>query len=601
MGKSYELRLGNGTKYPLDGGICFNEETSIDISQSPHNGLLNMCLDNGGSLTKRMGQRFIFSENVANKPVQGIYSFKEKLYFVVGGKCYVVKNDVYEQVTGEFGNNKVFFFVYNSVLYALNGEKFQYFNEENNIFSEVVPYIPRVTMNRKPDGSNSQVDESWNMLGDKFKDSFNGDGTSKIYKLSLFPLDSDTVEAKVNGQVKSVSVNRTTGEVTFTEAPAEGLNNVEIIATKIFEGLKDNINKCTTGIEFSNRMFFTGNKDLTNMYFASGLSDDNQANYFPQKYLYAVGGTDKKVTGFKVHQNRLIVFKEDMTCTVDAALGLDNTASFPIQFLNTEIGCDIPDSIQLIENNIVFANTYTGVNVIYSTAVPGEKSIVSISKNINGDYFRNGLLQEPNLKNATSVDYDFKYYLCCGDKCYVFDYRKGINIKYPEKNTWFLYDNINANCFAIVNNNELIYGHNEVGNLVEFIQAKNDFNKPIYATWKSKLMDFSCPDYLKMIQELYVTLQNNQENDCEISVTYYNENGEVNKKIIAPNTNAWSWETFDWDTFDWKVAIFDKTIKDKVRLKKIAYFQLELSNDKLNQDLSIKNINLHYRIIRRVK
>lgn len=600
MGKLYEMRIGSGTKNPLDGGLCLNEETSLDISQSPHNGLLNMCLDNGGTLTKRLGQRYIFDEDINNKPIQGMYVFKDKVFFVNNGSCYTLIDEVKENVNGSFSQNKVFFFVYNGVLYALDGENYQFLNENDNTFKSVVPYIPRVTMNRKPDGSNSQVDESWNMLGDKFKDSFNGDGTSTVYKLSLSSLSDGNVEAKVNGVVKTVTVDASKGEITFSEAPPEGLNNVEIIATKVFDGLKDNITKCTTGIEFSSRMFFTGNPNLNNMYFAAGLSEDNSANYFPQKYLYAVGGTDKKVTGFKVHQNRLVVFKEDMTCTVEAALGLDNTASFPIQFLNTEIGCDIPDSIQLIDNNIVFANTYTGVNVIYSTVVPGEKSIISISKNINGDYFRNGLLQEPKLKEATSVDHDFKYYLCCGDSCYVFDYKKGINIKNPANNTWFLYDNIKASCF-LVENNELYYGHNEKGNIVKFSQYKNDFGEPIYSVWKSKLIDFGYPDYLKMIQEAYVTFKNNQSTDCEVSVAYYSENGQVDKKIIINNTNAWSWNNFDWNSFDWKVVIFDKTIKDKVRVKKISYFQIELSNNKANQDLAIKNISLNYRIIRRVK
>ena len=64
MGKSYELRLGNGTKYPLNGGISLDEETLIDLSQSPYDGLLNMCLDNGGTLGKRQGQEYILSNDL---------------------------------------------------------------------------------------------------------------------------------------------------------------------------------------------------------------------------------------------------------------------------------------------------------------------------------------------------------------------------------------------------------------------------------------------------------------------------------------------------------------------------------------------------------
>ena len=273
MPKEYELRMGTNTKIPLNGGICLNEETSIELNQSPHNGLLNMCLDNGGILTKRKGQEYIFDDPlIGNGGVTGMTIYKEKIYFICSGVPYAYDKSVNTKMTlpydgGSFSSNKSTFFNYNGKLYLIDGSKFVYLDETENELKDVVPYIPQISINRKPDGSDSTVNESWNMLGLGFKDSFNGDGTSTEYTLSLKDLLTTAIIATVNGvtyeEGSGINVNRTTGKVTFDVAPAEGTNNVVITAYKEFN-LRNNILKCNRAIEFSNRMFFTGNPDLKN-------------------------------------------------------------------------------------------------------------------------------------------------------------------------------------------------------------------------------------------------------------------------------------------------------------------------------------------------
>ena len=604
MANVKEIRLGTNTSNQLNGGLCLNEETALNISQSPHNGLLNMCLDNGGVLCKRKGQAKMFSTPLGDSSINSIYA-NYKGYTILHYNTSLYKyqgSGMPTKIEGSsLSNNKSNMFVYNSILYIQDGKG--YYQYDGEVVKSVVPYIPRVSMNRKADGSNSTIDESWNMLGDGFRNTFNGDGTSKVYKLSLDSLNNRAIKVVVNNVIKTLTTDYTVdfskGVVTFVNAPSEGTNNVEITAYKTFEGLKENITGCRFAIEFSNRIFISGNPNTPNMYYAGGLSESNDASYFPQKYMYGIKGTDKAITGFKVHYNTLIVFKEDITCTVTAATGLDNTASFPIEFLNTEVGCDIPGSIQLINNNIVFANTYGGVNVIVSTQIPGEKSNMCISQNINGDYNRNGLLNEANLKEAISIDHDYKYYLCVNDKAYVLDYREVLTTTKPYLNRWFLYDNIKANCFSILDN-ELVYGMKSTGNLVKFINAKNDFGKPINAYWKSKLIDFGYPDFQKIISELYTTFSyKGIKND--INIKLINENGVVENTINIAATNTWTWTKFDWSAFNWDISLFDKTIKTKVRLKKIVYLQLDFSNNEVDQDLAIKNIVLHFRLLRRVK
>ena len=118
---------------------------------------------------------------------------------------------------------------------------------------------------------------------------------------------------------------------------------------------------------------------------------------------------------------------------------------------------------------------------------------------------------------------------------------------------------------------------------------------------KSKLIDFGYPDYLKMINELYVTFSNKTSTNSAIKTIFYNENGTVEKVLNIGANNVWDWKKFSWSNFSYEVTLFDKTIKEKLKLKKVIYLQLEFSNEENNKDLAIKNLALTFRLLRRVK
>lgn len=598
-----ELRLGSTSKNKLDGGLCLYEPSSISINQSPYGGFLNMCLDDGGQLTKRQGQKLVYQTSLGDGAINGMYADYKGLTIIAHGtKLYSQKaNEQPVEIFSSINNAKTFMFAYSSTLYIINGGKYLKF--DGTTVSYVVPYVPRVSFNRKPDGSNSAIDESWNMIGRGFKDSFNADGTAKTYKLSMQGLDVDVVTSNIGGtEGNGFTVDRAKGEVTFTTPPPTGTNNLEIIGYKTFNKLSDSVLNCTFACEFSNRMFFGGNKDLPNSYFAGGLSSGNDATYFPQKYQYQIRGTDKAITGFKVHYNKLVVFKEDLCCTVESSLGLDNTASFPIEFLNTDIGCDIPDSIQLINNNIVFSNTTGGVYMIISTQIPGEKSILPVSLNINGSVDTPGLLQEniSDLKKASSIDYGYKYYLCINDKCYVWDYKDNFDIGNPRNLRWLLYDNINAHTFGI-KGTELFYGDRNTGVLKCFTNILNDFGQPINSIWSTKLMDFSFPDMLKTINYIWYTCKANSLST--VTMNFLNDRGDslATQVIATKDINIFAWDTFKWDNHSWKIQLFSPTIKRKVKVKKVKYFQIEFRNNVFNENLSIISLVIDYLLVRKVK
>lgn len=600
-----ELRLGSNTKTLLDGGISFDDETLISLNQSPY--MVNMCYDDGGLLVTRDGQANLYETSLGTTPINGVYAdYKGKTVIAHGTKLYTqINNDnPIEIYNGLTDSGEAFFFIFNGILYMLNG--FEYIQYDGVTVKNVEPYIPKVSINRKPDGTDSTVNESWNLLGSGFTDQFNGDGTATKYKLGFDNLDSTPVKAKVDNieiiEGSGLTVNRVTGEVVFTTAPSKGQNNVLITAYKSFLDNAANVLKCTKAIEFSNRIFITGNKDLPNYYWASGVNDQVDASYFPTKYKYAIRGSDKAVTNFIVFHNKLIVFKEDLTAVVEAGTGLDNTASFPISYLNTEIGCDIPNSIQLINNCPIFANTYGGIYAIVSTMIPDEKNIIPISFNVNGSPFRSGILQEDtnSLKKASSIDYGYKYHLCVDNKVYVLDYSKGFKLTKSKELTWLLYNNINAKQFFI-RNNELMYINRDKGMIARFIPQFNDFGNAIHSSWKSKLMDFGYSDYIKKVKEIWLTTKANS--NPNIRINYYTDKGELVDSILISGTKlkSFSWNDFSWKSFTWRVQVFPATIKLKINIRKIRYFQIELTGEKTNYPLSIVNLIIKYKLTKKVK
>lgn len=598
--KDYELRIGSNSKIPLNGGLCLDQESSIDLSQSPY--ILNMCLDDGGLLIKRFGQGNLFPTSLGIGQINGVYAdYKDKTVFAYGTKIYTqVGADQPIEIYSGVSNSKAFFFVYNGILYMLNGS--EYLQYDGITAKAVDPYAPTVSINRKPDASESTVNESWNLIGRGFKDSFNGDGTTKVFKLSFTSLDATTVVSNVGGTEGSgFTVDRTNGVVTFTTAPAAGTNNVIITAYKTFAGNKEQILNCTRAIECYGRIFVTGNINI-NAYWVMGICDKNDASYFPTKYNYKLTKSNKDITGFAIHFGKLIVFTEDMTCTVDSST-FDNQASFPINYLNTTVGCDMPDTIQLINNNPVWCNTYSGVKMLMSSLVAGEKNIIDLSLNINGDYERPGLLFEDiaNLKNAVSFDHDGKYGIVLPNgNVYEWEYTRGYSLKDTKSYKWFKWDNVKASCF-FVRDNTLMFGHKERGQLCKFILTANDFGSAINGVFRTKLMDFGYSDYEKSVSDIWITTRANS--NSSLNITYYTDYGEIleSTDISKSSTKSFSWSNFSWTNFTYKVQRFAPTIRKKPRLKRIRYFQLEISNNEYNQNLSIISLVIKYSLSKKVR
>lgn len=201
-------------------------------------------------------------------------------------------------------------FVYQNLLYIKDGINYLVYDGET--IEEVEGYIPTTSISRKPDGAGT-IFEKVNMLSKYRRNTFCGDGKTKIYNCDVPLFTSSIVEVYINDvkQTSGFTANATTGTVTFTTAPEEpltdGEDNVAIIFEKTVPGYADRINKCTLLAVFDDRVFFSGNQDYPNVLWHCGL--DNPT-YIPDDDRYNEGLDLSPVKALVPGNNALWVFKE---------------------------------------------------------------------------------------------------------------------------------------------------------------------------------------------------------------------------------------------------------------------------------------------------
>ena len=464
-----ELRLG--TEIPFSGLNLRDVEMKIGNGQSPS--MQNVNLDDRGAITKRRGQAWVLPESHGTGKINGLY---EELFY--GKTVYAWQTSLYafDESTGidsliaiGITDAEGGFFVFNDVLHYKNGTDYKLINSSFTVSDiSTNAHIPTLTVGRSPTGGGTAY-EQFNMVQPKFIDSFNGNGSATAYTLSLSGLDATPVIASTDGgatwdkvETTHFTVNRTTGIVTWTAAPASGTNNVKIQPAKTVAGMADKIKHCIYSDLFGggsqdSRIFTAGDDTYKNAYYYTGLTGNpaKDATYWPENNFNRIGSDAKKISGWSKLYSRLLPMKEDGIFSITYSSG---TVTFPVTILNSQIGCDMPGSIQVIQNLPVYGNTKSGLHIVTSTLIESEKNVNQISALINGTKnLRPGLLDEDidDLKACSSFDDGRKYYICVGSKAWVWDYEASPYGGDQDRLIWFFYTNINAEHWAYIDREDV--------------------------------------------------------------------------------------------------------------------------------------------------
>ena len=594
----------------IDGGLCLTDiEQNLKDNQSAK--LLNMWWN--GALSKRNGQVYLNNTAVEAHPILQTYDS-----FYNGLIIYHCNTSLYKCTTAGvstsiysgLSTNKGSFFLFNGLLYYIEGTKL--IQWDGTIVSLVIPYIPTIIINCPLAGGGS-ISEGLNRIGAGFKVSFNGVTGTKIYQLpaSLLPLDSTLLTAVVNGVSKvettDFTVNRATGQVTWITEPITGQDNVIITAYKTNTTYVNSIlnSKVSTVFGGTNSGTDGGTRAILankSIIYYSGLND---ASYWPDGNYNLIGTTDEDITTFCKAYNILVVFKAHSMYGINYDFDGTNI-QFPVSTINDTIGCDMPYTVQLVNNNPVWCNTYLGYYILVSTSIIDERNVLPIGYNINGTSTRSGVSQESlsDLQNAVSVDSNGKYWTCIGTHVYLWDYgispymNSGDTLGNAKALSWYYFDNINANCF-VINNQDLYYGDKTTGKIAKFITALNDFGSPINAVYRLPLRDMGAHEWLKSIRDLYINCR--ADTSTSMSMKYITEQdpaGRIDSQDILIGNFTFM---FSLATFSLASSSYVKQFRRRPNCKKVDLFACEFTNDDIDRDMSILNIVYTYTLDKKKK
>lgn len=323
--------------------------------------------------------------------------------------------------------------------------------------------------------------EGYNLLSGAFRTAFTTDGKAHEFKLPLDNLtlnngESPAVEytgtdgtvtrwesfsntmlyaqasAEIGGETVTVKLYRQSGIIEFSTGadtpyplPGSISNNLIVTAWKTDPEATKKISNMQfatwfggdrSGINGGTRLFASGNPEHPNLVH---WSDINNPLYFPENNYAYIGESSQKVTGFGKQTDILVIFKEHEIYSAEYVSGntytaqdvIDgkvvdvtaNAAVFPITPINSGIGCDCPNTIQLCNNRLIWATSDGAVYGLMAANQASERNVRKLSAMIES---RLKAEDRYLLKSALSCDVDGHYMLFVWNRVYLLDYMDGV-------------------------------------------------------------------------------------------------------------------------------------------------------------------------------
>lgn len=207
----------------------------------------------------------------------------------------------------------------------------------------------------------------------------------------------------------------------------------------------------TSGIKGGTRLFFYGSRTKPNLIMWSDVSNPL---YLPENNSASVGNQNDRVTRLAHQSNMLVIFKThscyyttyvDNSSSYTAEQVLAGTVSdvaavsamFPISQISEKVGCDLPRTVQLCDNHLVWCTTDGGIYTLKTADKYSENNIYELSSPISNELKKQlALTDTRDLTDSNTgrtgidrmnvftfaADFDGKYWLCVDNLIYVMNY-----------------------------------------------------------------------------------------------------------------------------------------------------------------------------------
>ncbi|MBQ1250433.1 MAG: hypothetical protein IIY00_02380, partial [Clostridia bacterium] len=356
-----------------------------------------------------------------------------------------------------FGLPEVYgtFVLHNGLLYYKTSKIYIVIEEDLSVDS-VNPFCPTYLINADP-GTPGAGDlyQPLNRLCRSFYVTYSpaADKTTEFYApfydcaaIDVEILDETGEWVAVNDFGSFNNTNRQTRGVHIvneTEIVA-GQNNVRILwsrqTSKAFKTQYAQLMSCNLAAVYGGGaglcMVLAGCSDQPNAWFWSANTDISMdPTYFPMEHYNLAGDFSDPITALGQQQNKLVIFQKSRIGGAQfGTVDIDGRTFITMDYaaIHPTIGCDLPGSVQLIENNLVFANRDRGIFLLRDTTAAGENTIAHLSDNIERSPDQAGLLKDLKQNStAVSMNDGERYWLLIGDHAWLWDYRLGGSMGNP--------------------------------------------------------------------------------------------------------------------------------------------------------------------------
>ena len=350
-------------------------------------------------------------------------------------------------------------------------------------------YVPTIQLNTDPETGAGERYQAENRFGAGRKVCFNARAGVTDYQLPEREIDR-VVMVKIDGTLTAdYTVDEASGVVSFFTAPPVSdppvNNTVEIWYRKANPDAYQSILDCTAAAVFGGAqglcVVLGGCEAQPNAYFWSGNNGlVMDPTYFPMEQYNLAGDADAPITAFGRQQNMLVIFQE--SAMGRASFGMTEVGglrkiTMDYTRISAAVGCDLPGSVQLVGNNLVWASRRHGVCRLRDTSAASENNVQILSRKIHGEAGRPGLLRalyEAEKQHVRSVNTGRRYLLVLGDYAYEWNHERSA----PEDPAWFYHTGLR--CVGLVPEaGERLFSVSVDGRVSEFVNSYADFDEAI--------------------------------------------------------------------------------------------------------------------------
>ena len=553
------------TRYAAFRGADFSTDPSlVESCRSPL--CTNIVADGGAMPQKRLGWRKLWQKD---KPVYGLFAGRfdgaEKKLAHIGTALYAWDDETapMEILTGLPERRSRAAYLAGK-LWIVTGAGFYVYDGTAAHRASQNAYIPTTVITRSPTGG-GQSYENVNMLTPYRKNAFQTDGTATDFQLDGDIDATGTVRAWVFGEeTTAFTLDREKGIIKMTTAPAKPTAGSEdglvVEFPHTVAGYTDRIDKCTIittyGIGTNDRAVLSGNEELPNVDWTSGMNDPT---YFPDLLYNEVGSEATAILGYCRLGRSLGIVKEDngqdSTIYLRTAELQDSEIAQPQQQAVAGVGSIAPGSFASLLDDPRFLSR-NGVMAVATNSYTSEKITQSRSFYVN-----NRLNDEPEREKAEAVIWNGMYMLAL-----------------PNGHVYALDGRI---C--------------KLNTDIEDMSRYSDDGAAISAVWATKYDDDGTPAVLKTLLKrgCCVTIKPYARSSAEVYIRA-DRTGGHEKKVAGKPMDILDFSDIDFERITFNTDESPQEIFLNRKVKNYKRLQIIVRNQEPNEGFGIFQITKHY-------